>query len=243
MHELAEMIQAQAAALVELGLSRYASWQLEEAHTSTYFVFEGHDALVETHRGGRPGSPYADVIHEFILLRIMERVEEKCQAAGVLADSRWDGERSLEVAATREQAGHLHRTCEASIADDVVMFVDAENAKQLVPNLKVVAAITFDAFRLYGAQPNMDRGKSNVIPIWHGRGSREERIAAMCDANGQIPFDTIDGEQNVGWYGPISMQGGTLTPTAPSVRRLRPRRMPPERPSGFMTGSSCVIVG
>ena len=58
MQELATMIELAGASLARLGMSEQHCRVLEEAHTSTFFVYEGHGSLIETHRGGRPGDPF-----------------------------------------------------------------------------------------------------------------------------------------------------------------------------------------
>ena len=77
LHELADLIKSESAALKNMGLGDHAARQIEEAHSSTFYVYEGHDSLIETHRGARPGNPYADLVHEFLLTSIMSRVEKK----------------------------------------------------------------------------------------------------------------------------------------------------------------------
>ena len=76
-------------------------------------------------------------------------------------------------------------------------FVDAKRAEQLVDNIGRMGTITYDEFVTHGASPNLDDGKTNVVPIWVGQGANKARADAMCRQKGVVKFTTIEGEKQV----------------------------------------------
>jgi hypothetical protein len=170
-----------------MGAGRHLAMLSEEAHTTTFFVLNGATNPYETHRGGRPGNPFADMVHQFLLSRIMERIESRCRKEELLAEVDWDGRRSLDqVEATTMD--RKEKLLELSVADDVVELVASPSALDLEDKVARVAAITFEYFTTYGAEPNLKPGKSNVMIFAIGKGADAVRREMLVKNKGRISF-------------------------------------------------------
>jgi len=192
MAALAARLESGDGIMAEAGLP----WQLiksaEEAHTSTFFLVSGAAGPYETHRGARPGSPFADIVHHFLLSRIMEQLEQKCCQENLLTELTWDGRRCLSLPDGPGDA-KVDRVLELSVADDVVELIAVRKAKELPQRIASFAAATFQYFVEYGAEPNLEPGKTNVLPVFCGEGATEMRKELLIHSNGVVPF-TYHGE-------------------------------------------------
>ena len=68
MPQLAAFLKAGHGLIAEAGVSDHLSKIVEEAHATTFFVVSGAEAPYETHLGGMPGGPFADMVHHFLCL-------------------------------------------------------------------------------------------------------------------------------------------------------------------------------
>ena len=170
MDDLRRHVEEETNMMSEMGAGRHLAMLSEEAHTTTFFVLNGATNPYETHRGGRPGNPFADMVHQFLLSRIMERIESRCRKEELLAEVDWDGRRSLDQVETTTM-DRKEKLLELSVADDVVELVATPSALDLEDKVARVAAITFEYFTTYGAEPNLKPGKSNVMIFVVGKGA------------------------------------------------------------------------
>ena len=118
----------------------------------------------------------------------MNKVEDKCRERGLLAAVGWDGRRSLAKAGDVVEESPSLVICEASVADDVVIFVDAARPEELTANISAVGSIVYDAFRVFGAVPNLGPGKTDALPVWVGKGSKTSRIKTLCEEGASVVF-------------------------------------------------------
>ena len=109
----------------------------------------------ETHRGGRPGDPYADIVHSIVLTYVLDKLEARLQTEGLIIDVEWDGERSLCPPHTGGAALTSLPLFDASLADDVVLFCEAPTSEAFVPRLSHLLGEVHDAFTTIGAILNL----------------------------------------------------------------------------------------
>ena len=71
--ELVKHIDTEANCMNEYGASDHLTLLTEEAHTTSFVMVNGATQPHETHRGGRPGNPFADMVHQFLLAKSMRK--------------------------------------------------------------------------------------------------------------------------------------------------------------------------
>ena len=90
---------------------------IEISH-STWYVMKGDPAFIETHRGTRPGGPWADVLFHLLFTRVASRVDEQPEVCSI-PTVEWDGRREPIPAPARDQGMQLLPVRDSTYADDL----------------------------------------------------------------------------------------------------------------------------
>jgi len=221
MQELADHVQEETGLMEQEGVCWHLARLVEESHTSTFFLVAGAEAPYETHRGGRPGSPFADLIHHFLLSRIMKEIEGKCGQLGKLTELEWDGERSVRLPGAGGCV-RRERVLELSVADDVVELLAVDSAERNKEHIAAFARETYKYFVGFGADPNLDPGKTNVMPFFSGPGAAEARRDLLISDGGIIRFSCAGIQREVNCTLQYTHVGGVVCSNedmGPEVRR------------------------
>ena len=150
-----------------VGLPEPLSALLTEMHTCTWFLFSQSPHLTETLRGTRPGDALADLVFNFLFLRVLKQAEQELADSGLLANLTWSGQRTLWPSAwdTRATLSDLVWT------DDLALPFRVTSAGDLLYRAKVCAAATLDSLSARGMIANTARGKTECILAPRGSGA------------------------------------------------------------------------
>ena len=158
--------------LGKLPLPDHLNQMLSDLHQFTWFSIKGDGEPVWTHRGTRPGSPYADLGFNAFMGQLMVGIQEML---------------------------HHHRCFEEACnitglepvvvgwVDDIAIPLAALNPTDLCDLIKTVTEQVLLTMHRAGLQINMDRGKTECIATFRGRGAPSMRKQVFIDDKGTLP--------------------------------------------------------
>ena len=193
------------------GMPKHLRRTLLALHTNTHFRVPGQTDRVHTRIGSRPGDPFADVVFGYMFARILATVERRLAELGILetvVDSPTPGLQLSNIAADPVGQSFLGPTW----MDDLCITVTGDSAHSLERKAGVAVSILLETCMAHGVTPNLDRGKSEVLFSFRGKGSRGLRhkyFSAM--QAGKMPVIT-----EYGVHG-ISVVGNTQPPGQPGT--------------------------
>ena len=124
---------------------------------------------VQTLRGTRPGSPWADVVFNTLFARVITRGrpqwhDESCAFVPEIA---WNGVRAVQRAAPSPGDSRMPIE-EVVFADDLAVLGAAKSAVALPKATATLTASILDSFYSHGLRPNMGPGKTSAVLAPHG---------------------------------------------------------------------------
>ena len=178
----------EASMLREAGASQHAETLVAEIHQSTWFATPGLPKVTRTTAGSRPGDPYADVVFNFLFIRVLNALRPQLEELGVLFSLEWSGIPSIHP--------WQHPTCstesifEAVWADDLAILLMDADAAILVEKTTTAATMLIDVCVSFGLMPNMDPGKTEVILALYGKGSTKVRREIFAEPHPHLTLAT-----------------------------------------------------
>jgi hypothetical protein len=172
LHDLHELLQSPSATELA-GLPQHLQVALRALHTDTHFWVAGQTDYVRTAVGTRPGDPFADVVFGYMFSRILKSVEAQMEQADLIEhfeDAETNGLFPSVMTPTRP-VPFLGPTW----MDDLCITISASTAQAIETKTGVACGILLDACQRHGVTPNLQRGKSEILFAFRGKGSRPLR--------------------------------------------------------------------
>ena len=157
---------------------------LEELMSGTWFTTPSKRHLVEVMAGSRPGDGLADIVFGFIFKRIMARVRATLQQYVDWWTIDGDLVSNFDL---REEPPHppLNTCLEVVWADDLAFSVAGSPATEVAERISIVAKEIITLCLKHALQPNLKRGKTEILFCLKGAKSRQLKR----DIFGQIDPD------------------------------------------------------
>ena len=172
LHELHALLQSPSATELA-GLPQHLQTALRALHTDTHFWVTGQTDFVRTAVGTRPGDPFADIVFGYMFARILKNVEADIAAASLVEcfeDTDTAGLFTNVMAPTR-MTSFLGPTW----MDDLCITLSASTASAIETKTSTAYGILLEACQRHGVTPNLQKGKSEILFGFRGKGSRALR--------------------------------------------------------------------
>ena len=141
-------------------------------HQHTWFILKNSKAVTETLRGTRPGDGFADLLFNLVAGKILRELEEMLYLEGVQTTLHWNGRFGFEA-----DAGTDATTTGLNVvwADDIAVMVHHDNAADLLELAETSIRLYIERLAAHGLILNFDEGKSELLLLLRGSGSRALR--------------------------------------------------------------------
>ncbi|CAE7737850.1 unnamed protein product, partial [Symbiodinium sp. CCMP2456] len=158
--------------------------------TQNWFLLVGDDKPVQTGRGTRPGSSWADVLFAILIPRILGRRDEILQSLGSLArvpSFRWDGGKCLQPVPADAPVLEAR---DVIWADDIAVPKFCAHAAELPVAVRREATALAEAFFEFGFRLSYGDHKTAALISACGHGSRKTRrdLFGQGGPKGGIPL-------------------------------------------------------
>ena len=185
-HEYRAQIEADHATS---SLGPHAALLLEDVFHGTHFRMPTIQDPILTTRGTRPGDPIGDIAFNLIFNLIIRQVRQQVLDQLPLE---WIGDPQPAANLLSQRPVPAQAYMDMAFVDDAVFAIHTAHAQPLVPYLQVLTSFLFDAARLRGLEVNCDQGKTELLVMHAGPGSRAAK-AQLWHENGatiQVVTDT-----------------------------------------------------
>ena len=142
-----------------------------DLHQSTWYTINGSHNTSRTHRGTRPGSPYADLGFNTFMGQIMLEIQQ-----ALLEDS------ELEIAAAQAQ---LPPTVVGWV-DDIAIPICATTPMKLLEMIQRTCERVITVTKKAGLTVNLDKGKTECVANFRGHGAPQMRKELFVDKGGKV---------------------------------------------------------
>ena len=218
MHELAKAVAA-GSILAEAGMSRHAVALLQQAHETTWVTTQGLQIPTVTLTGSRAGDPLGDLIYNFLAAKVSCEVDAELEQRGL---------RSVlppaPVPLQRMSGDEPMVMPEASFVDDVMIFVVACDAINLLAKLAAVASVVVDVYSRRGLCLNFKAGKTEALIRLRGAESKRAYASLVLGLGGELLLKIADCKTQllrvVPWY---RHMGGIIHPDGRMRLEVRAR--------------------
>ena len=176
-------------------LSEHQELLLEELMSATWLTGQHRTAILETLAGSRPGDGFADLIFGFAFKRIMRRV------FGRLTEEFQFQE--VDLIGPFDPTGDppectLPEILQVVWADDLAVAYRCKGAMQLVEAMRRISTVVFQECLRHGLVPNLKRGKTEILLMLKGEGSRSAKAQYFNGTDPKLFLDEMPEEfQNV----------------------------------------------
>ena len=172
LHEFVQQIRAPSA-LEQAGAPFHVQRFMQALHTDTWFTIGNQHDVVRTEQGSRPGDSYADVVFGLLWAKLLRTYESKLIEADVLTHVPDLKHPSLFGVATdiTSSSPFIGPTW----MDDLSVCIAASSNAALLAKTGTALSILIDLCHEAHMQPNLKKGKTEVMLCFRGIGSRELR--------------------------------------------------------------------
>jgi len=166
---------AEPSAVERARLPRHLQHTLRALHQDTHFHVKGQVDCCRTRLGSRPGDCFADVIFSYLWCRILTTLQDQLCALGIAETFPKHTGLVLDAAPHEEQAD----TCSflgPTWMDDTCVCMSDINPIALEHKITQAAGVLLSLCDSHGLSPNLSPGKTEVLLVFQGRGSKQMRI-------------------------------------------------------------------
>ena len=162
---------ADGGALFDAGASKHLCAVAADLHDDAFFVtqYASRERVSRTRAGSRPGESMADVIFSVIYHQVLCQIRKEADVQGLVEPLDYDGLPSLWVGDPVEKIWMMDSTW----ADDTAFVTQAAEPAELLRRTSQLAAKVVDASRRHALDPNLKRGKTEVMVSLRGQGCRK----------------------------------------------------------------------
>ena len=138
-------------------------------HRHTWFTTRNSDEVTMTLRGTRPGDGFADLLFNLVAGKILRQLEEELHFEGVQTKLCWNGRFGFFA-----DFGEDTETNALNIvwADDVAVLLQHESPQDLIDIAQVTMTRYIEKLAEHGLLLNFDSGKTELLLLLRGTGSR-----------------------------------------------------------------------
>ena len=176
-------------------LSEHQELLLEELMSATWLTGQHRTTILETLAGSRPGDGFADLIFGFAFKRIMRRVFTR------LAEEFQFQE--VDLIGPFDPTGDppdctLPEILQVVWADDLAVAYRCKGAMRLVEAMRRISTVVFEECLRHGLVPNLKRGKTEILLMMKGEGSRAAKAQYFNGTDPKLVLEDLPEEfQNV----------------------------------------------
>ena len=199
---------------------------LSEILDCTWFRFRGSETVVETGVGSRPGDNCADLVFSYLFACVLRDIRSDLHSEEVLTVIPW----------AEALQGRLQPVGEGDLPTSVLPLLDSTWMDDLAimlmaPTAAALPEVTARATRSLvdhcmgrGLIPNLARGKTEIIMVPLGAGSRGVRAVHFKDKEPSLALDTVSlGLIRVRLVSQYQHLGGVVHHTGKVLREVRHR--------------------
>ena len=139
---------------------------LRDSHRFTWYTLGASEAVHQTERGSRPGSPLADVAFNSLMTLVLKEVQIRLNQQGQL-------QMAFQLLGLRVEP--------VAWVDDLAVPVVAHQASALVPVIQSTLRVLLDVCSSYGLQLNLQPRKTEVVPTFRGTDATVSRQECLRD--------------------------------------------------------------
>ena len=161
--------------LAEAGVPAALVEFLRDSLDRSWFALDVHKGVVQhTRTGSVPGTPTADVLFQFLQSIFMRNLTSQLRQAGLEAHYSAEGEGVPQPA----------------WADDVAIMAPFCHAQHVVPAVRSIIRLAEAESRAGGIELNFSAGKTEVVTILRGKGSKAVRrdLLAVSEPSIMVPL-------------------------------------------------------
>eukprot|EP00438_Fugacium_kawagutii_P005073 Skav200544 [mRNA] locus=scaffold676:310903:315876:+ [translate_table: standard] len=147
-------------------------------HSSTWFQLDKQADVVHTQVGSRPGDSYADIVFGLLFGHMLHQLHGILRTEGLVTQIPAIKEPGLWSAPSDQAEELLGPTW----MDDLAIAVTASHTEQLVCKATRVAGYLVDLCRARGMSPNFSAGKTELLMVLKGKGTKEWAPRLFSDA-------------------------------------------------------------
>ena len=153
-------------------IGKHAERLFEDAFHGTHFKMPAIPNPILTTRGTRPGDPIGDIAFNLIFNLIIRQVRSQVQDQLQLP---WIGDPTPATDLTSAASVPPQAYIDMAFVDDAVFAIHTTQAEALLPHMQFMTSVLYDAARLRGLEVNCDRGKTEMLLMHAGKGSRQAK--------------------------------------------------------------------
>ena len=169
-------------------LTQHQELMLEELLSSTWFTGQHRSMVMESMAGSRPGDGMADVIFGFIFKRILRRVTNRLRDTLQIEEVEINGDLDLTSTPTQRV---LPSILQVVWADDLAVCYKRRGASKLAEEMAEITSVVFGECLRHGLIPNLKRGKTELLLLFKGEGSRGAKAAHFNQTEPRIYIPNV----------------------------------------------------
>ena len=150
--------------------------------------------LMEAKAGSRPGESWADAVFSFIYSRVLSKIAMVAEAEDLFSWAPWDVEVGILGEGTEGPDALLR---DATWADDSTFPIDADTSAILLRKARRLAEVVIITCKSYGMQPNLGRGKTELLISLVGKGTQKARVQFFGHGRSSLILPDIEQELHV----------------------------------------------
>ena len=170
-------------------LTQHQELLLEELLSSTWFTAQHRSEVLESLAGSRPGDGMADLVFGFIFKRILRRV--RCRLEEVLDIHQIDTGGRFDFTMPAPEDWQAPVMQEVIWADDLAIAYRKKGATSLVEDMGKITTVVLQECLRHGLIPNLKRGKTELLLLLNGEGSRSARASFFNDLEPQLHISEV----------------------------------------------------
>ncbi|CAE7817440.1 unnamed protein product [Symbiodinium sp. CCMP2592] len=200
----------QPAALAQQGASEWLQAVTHEIHANTWMTLARDDQIIQTRRGTRPGSAWADLAFAVLAQRILSvRDAQRSPATVEAANSRilWDGARHWGESAALPAEHTETKLADVIWADDFAVCLGPPSALRVRPVLANEAGALVDAFGSHGFELSFGERKTAALVSLRGADARRVKrelfrgdatVPVLCEGRGHAKLPLVPAYRHLG---------------------------------------------
>eukprot|EP00435_Cladocopium_sp_Y103_P024816 s1891_g6.t1 len=162
-------------ALQQAGFSEVDQTCVRAVHQSTHFWLRTQRDVVRTRVGSRPGDCFADLIFGYAWSCVLHKLEQSMRESGTLTT--FPVQQRLPLFGQECSGDGVSEFLGPTWMDDLSVCVVSPTAAALPSLTCQVTGTLIDICTFHCMTPNIARGKTEVMMMFRGGGSRKEKVA------------------------------------------------------------------
>lgn len=193
---------------------------LQALHRDTHFRVDGQWDQCRTTVGSRPGDTFADIVFGYLWSRVLRTIECDLEQADLLEQIPvYDGK-----GPRAQQTGRSANFLGPTWCDDLCICISAQNSLELERKAGIVSGTLLDTCLGFGMLPNLDKGKTEIMMCFRGKGSKQLKTKYYgYEQGGKMTVCGEYGTHHINVVGEYKHLGGTLHHSGRLTKEIRRR--------------------